>query len=74
LIAFVRATGPLELLHVNLIVFNPTDTPHAPSSENGARRFQYVLRAAGLRATVRQNLGRDIQGACGQLIVEEQKS
>lgn len=74
LIAFVKGAGPLELLHVNLIVFNPTDTPHQPSSEEDARRFQARLRAAGLKATVRQNLGRDIQGACGQLIVAEEKA
>ena len=73
LIAFVKGAGPSELLHVNLIVFNQTDTPHQPSSEADARRFQARLRAAGLKATVRQNLGRDIQGACGQLITAEEK-
>jgi 23S rRNA (adenine2503-C2)-methyltransferase len=68
LIAFVKKIGPTELLHVNLILFNETDTPYQASSEVTARTFQKQLRNAGLRATVRQNLGRDIQGACGQLV------
>lgn len=71
LIEWIKRTGPLELLHVNLIVFNQTDTPHEASSEDNARGFQKRLLDAGIKATVRQNLGRDIQGACGQLIVEE---
>lgn len=63
--------GPRELLHVNLIVFNPTDTPHKPTNEADARRFQREILAAGFKATVRQNLGQDIAGACGQLAVLE---
>lgn len=73
LVGYVKSIGALERLHVNLIVFNPTDTPHRPSSEEQARRFQRALLDAGLKATVRQNLGQDIQGACGQLIVQESK-
>lgn len=71
LIEYVKSIGPRERLHVNLIVFNPTDTPHEPSSEAEAWAFHARLRSAGLAATVRQNLGRDIQGACGQLVVSE---
>ena len=71
LIEWVKSTGPLELLHVNLIIFNQTDTPHQATDEDSARRFQDLILAAGIKATVRQNLGRDIQGACGQLIFEE---
>jgi adenine C2-methylase RlmN of 23S rRNA A2503 and tRNA A37 len=73
LIEWIKTAGPLELLHVNLIIFNQTDTPHAATDEGNARRFQELILAAGIKATVRQNLGRDIQGACGQLIVEENK-
>ncbi len=74
LVDYVKSIGPLERLHVNLIVFNQTDTPHRASPEEEARRFQARLRAGGLKATVRQNLGRDIQGACGQLIVATEKA
>lgn len=65
---YLRGIGHPGLLHVNLIVFNATDTPHRPSSESDARRFQEVLRAQGYPVTLRKNLGRDIQGACGQLV------
>ncbi|MBI3551824.1 MAG: 23S rRNA (adenine(2503)-C(2))-methyltransferase RlmN [Elusimicrobia bacterium] len=71
LVAYAKGLGPRELIHVNLIIFNETDTPHRASSEENARSFQKVLLDAGVHATVRQNLGRDIQGACGQLVVLE---
>lgn len=74
LIAFVRSVGPLELLHVNLIVYNKTDTPHDASTEEVARAFQSQLLAEGIKSTVRQNLGLDIAGACGQLIVQEKRA
>ncbi len=68
LLAFVKEVGPGEVLHVNLIVFNQTDTPHIPTSARGSGKFHGFLRRAGVNVTVRQNLGQDIQGACGQLI------
>lgn len=71
LVEWLDTVGPKELLHVNLIVFNQTDTPHKPTSEEDARRFQKYLLDAGYKSTVRQNLGRDIDGACGQLVVLE---
>ena len=71
LIAWLGTVGPPELLHINLIVFNQTDTPHKPTDEDDARRFQTLLLDAGYKSTVRQNLGRDIDGACGQLVVLE---
>ncbi|MEK7384573.1 MAG: 23S rRNA (adenine(2503)-C(2))-methyltransferase RlmN [Elusimicrobiota bacterium] len=71
LVAWLKGLGPLSLLHVNLIVFNQTDTPHQPTAESDARRFQEQVMSSGLKATVRRNLGRDIGGACGQLVVLE---
>lgn len=71
LVRWLKGLGPSALLHVNLIVFNQTDTPHTPTDETDARRFQDRVMAAGFKATVRQNLGRDIDGACGQLVVLE---
>jgi len=70
LVAYLKSIGPLGRLHVNLIVFNPTDTPHRATPEESSRLFQRRLRQAGLAATVRQNLGQEIQGACGQLVLE----
>ena len=68
---WLRTLGPSALIHVNLILFNQTDTPHKPTDERDARRFQELVMAEGFKATVRQNLGRDIDGACGQLAVLE---
>lgn len=70
LVAFVQRLGRPELFHVNLILYNPTATPFRPTSEPEARRFQDRLLAAGLKATLRQSLGTDIRGACGQLVSE----
>lgn len=68
LASFVRRIGKPRLIHVNLIVWNPTRTAHAPSPADAARTFKARLEGAGLSVTIRKNLGQDIQGACGQLI------
>lgn len=58
-------------LHVNLIVYNKTRSDHQESSRLKATAFKHVLQQYGLHATIRKNLGRDIDGACGQLITTE---
>lgn len=73
LVKWLDGIGHKALLHVNLIVFNQTDTPHKPTDESDARRFQERLLGSGYKSTVRQNLGRDIDGACGQLVIKEAK-
>ncbi len=56
---------------VNLIPFNPfPGAGFAPSPPARIARFQALLRAAGVHATVRESRGQDIQAACGQLAVE----
>lgn len=70
---FVKSASRPDLLHVNLIAFNPTDTPHRKPAAESARRFRDLLLRAGVRVTIRKNLGTDIQGACGQLITAEPK-
>lgn len=71
LIGWVKATGPLNLLHVNLILFNKTQTPHEATQASNAQRFWSRIQESGIQVTMRQNLGRDIEGACGQLVVAE---
>ena len=66
---FLKSVAPAKLLHVNLIVWNPTDTPHRAARAEDARRFKDLLLKAGIPATIRKNLGQDIEGACGQLVV-----
>ncbi|MFH2203577.1 MAG: 23S rRNA (adenine(2503)-C(2))-methyltransferase RlmN [Elusimicrobiota bacterium] len=71
LIRFLHKTGRADLLHVNLIAWNPIDTPlRAPTREN-AQQFRDWLRGRGATVTIRKSLGMDIRGACGQLISEQ---
>ena len=57
--------------HINLIPMNPVaDLPYEPSPQPAVAAFHAILRAGGLVATVRQQMGRDIRGACGQLQTE----
>ena len=62
-----------RLYHVNLIPYNSTpDAPYAATSERRIWEFAAILDAAGVPVTVRQNMGRDIAAACGQLRAESQ--
>jgi hypothetical protein len=60
-------------VHVNLIPYNTTDVGaqfHSPSPED-IRAFHAVLREPyNLKATIRENHGTDIDGACGQLALK----
>jgi len=56
---------------VNLIPYNPIpSSPYGQSSPASTEAFQTELLGAGIRAMLRQTLGRDIDAACGQLIVK----
>ncbi len=62
-----------HLYHVNLIPYNTTPgASYAGSEQERIWRFASILEAAGVPATVRQNMGRDIAAACGQLRAESQ--
>lgn len=57
---------------INLIPFNPIGTlsHFRVSTENKVTRFQKILREVyHIRTTVRKEMGQDISGACGQLVV-----
>ena len=59
--------------HVNLIPYNATpDAPLRGTSDERVRAFQRALDAAGVPATVRTPMGRDIAAACGQLRAQTQ--
>jgi 23S rRNA (adenine2503-C2)-methyltransferase len=58
-----------RMFKVNLIPYNPTDSPFAGSSPKAIEAFRAELEAAGIGATVRLTRGRDIDAACGQLAV-----
>jgi 23S rRNA (adenine2503-C2)-methyltransferase len=63
----------VRLLHgmrakVNLIPFNPyPGARFVPSPRARVLRFQAMLRAHGVAATIRESRGQEIQAACGQL-------
>ena len=63
-----------RLYHVNLIPYNcdarrAVRAPRRTSASGSSREY---LDAAGVPVTVRQNMGRDIAAACGQLRAETQ--
>lgn len=58
---------PREAFKVNLIPYNPTDSPYEGSSREAIDAFRTVLEERGVPATVRLTRGRDIDAACGQL-------
>jgi 23S rRNA (adenine2503-C2)-methyltransferase len=67
-----RLVGLLHGLRakVNLIPFNPfPGVGYVPSPRARVVRFQELLLAQGVHATIRESRGSDIQAACGQLAV-----
>ncbi|MCM8793169.1 MAG: 23S rRNA (adenine(2503)-C(2))-methyltransferase RlmN [Candidatus Omnitrophica bacterium] len=58
---------------VNLIIYNPfKGINFEPSSIERAIVFQKVLKTAGIITTIRQSKGRDIEAACGQLLLKRE--
>ena len=54
--------------HVNLIPVNPIKERNYVQSDAGSvRAFQNKLEKNGINVTIRREMGRDIDGACGQL-------
>jgi 23S rRNA (adenine2503-C2)-methyltransferase len=73
---YVQAVQLAELLDprlfkVNLIPYNPTDSPYLGSSPKAIAAFKDALERRGLDATVRLTRGRDIDAACGQLAARQ---
>lgn len=54
--------------HVNLIPVNPVkERSYVRSDRKAIQEFKAILERAGIVVTIRREMGRDIQGACGQL-------
>ena len=54
--------------HVNLIPVNPIkERDFRESGEQNVRRFKNFLEKNKINVTIRREMGRDIDGACGQL-------
>ena len=64
-------SGPREdepsIFKVNLIPYNPTDSPYEGSSRESIAAFRTALESRNVPVTVRLTRGRDIDAACGQL-------
>jgi len=55
--------------HINLIPVNPVPECHlGAAKEKDVNIFRSILENEGLTVTRRREMGRDIQGACGQLV------
>lgn len=57
---------------VNLIPFNPIGSlsEFGTSGDDKVTKFQKILRNTfNIRTTVRKQMGQDISGACGQLVI-----
>jgi len=65
-LALARLLDP-SMFKVNLIPYNPTDSPYRGSTRQAIATFRAVLEEHGLAATVRLTRGREIDAACGQL-------
>lgn len=56
------------LCHVNLIPLNPVEEKsYRSSNPKSVERFRQILKDNHIEATLRREMGRDINGACGQL-------
>ena len=54
--------------HVNLIPINPIkERAYRSSAPKGVLRFKKILENKGINATIREEMGQDIDAACGQL-------
>jgi len=64
---FLRSVGNSYLLHVNLIRYNDTGDQWKSVSQENTEKFLEILKRNRIQGTIRQSLGGDIRGACGQL-------
>ena len=62
-----KREGEPSIFKVNLIPFNPTDSPYDGSSRESIAAFRSALESRDIPVTVRLTRGRDIDAACGQL-------
>ena len=59
---------------LNLIYYNPTERGFQSSGEAVYQRFFDELSNAPFPVTLRKNMGTDIDAACGQLLVKEERA
>jgi 23S rRNA (adenine2503-C2)-methyltransferase len=62
-----RQDGERSIFKINLIPYNPTDSPYEGSTRASIAAFRDALLARDIPATIRLTRGQDIDAACGQL-------
>lgn len=70
LVDYIQSFSRPSLIHVNLIACNQVivrDVVYAAPERVQMRRFSELLADRGIHVSIRKSLGRDIDGACGQL-------
>ena len=76
----VIACSPDRLNHsiLNVIPYNPTSAGvpygYAPPAQDVINTFVDIVRSYGVTVMVRQELGQDVNAACGQLVVDSKCS
>ena len=73
LIEYIQSFDKPYLLHVNLIPHNATSSKFKMTSKETAERFKNFLAKNKISITVRRSLGKEIEGACGQLAGKQLK-
>ncbi|MFH1661674.1 MAG: 23S rRNA (adenine(2503)-C(2))-methyltransferase RlmN [Candidatus Falkowbacteria bacterium] len=68
LIKFIKSNSKPNLLHVNLIRYNETESKFAQSDEETITWFKEYLLKNKINTTIRKSLGSEIKAACGQLV------
>lgn len=59
--------------HINLIAYNPVNSPFQAPPRKEILHFQYLLTEAGFPVTIRHNHGQADMAACGQLRVHHRE-
>lgn len=60
-----------KLCVINLISYNPTGV-FEPSPQKRVEKFKEILEKREVEVTIRHRFGRDIMGACGQLVTDKE--
>jgi len=67
LVQFIKHIEKKQLVHINLIRYNTTDSKFKSSSREKTIAFQKHLSKYKIFSTVRKSIGGEINAACGQL-------
>jgi 23S rRNA (adenine(2503)-C(2))-methyltransferase len=70
---YVKSFAKPYLILVNLIPYNETSKNFSPTSSREIEKFKNELMRNKVQATVRKSLGKEIEGACGQLAGKQLK-